>query len=84
MEKSLYGGNSVKLGKTYKAIGTIYIIMERNEGAREYLKRAYKIFEAKGMQRFMTEIKAKLKSISVKKTTEPSKNKATTRPKGKK
>jgi len=63
----LYGENSVKLGKTYKAMGTIYIIIEDHENANEYLKKAYKIFEAKDMQKFMKEVSSKLKSISSKK-----------------
>ena len=63
----LYGENSVKLAKTYKAMGTIYMIIEDYEKAKEYLKKAYKIFEAKDMQKFIKEVSSKLKSINSKK-----------------
>eukprot|EP00826_Nyctotherus_ovalis_P034041 TRINITY_DN2790_c0_g1_i16.p3 TRINITY_DN2790_c0_g1~~TRINITY_DN2790_c0_g1_i16.p3 ORF type:complete len:137 (-),score=58.48 TRINITY_DN2790_c0_g1_i16:127-537(-) len=64
MEKVNYGDDSVKVGKTYKAMGTIYCLMDNYENAKEYLARAYKIFEAKGMEKQMSEVSAKLKSMS--------------------
>lgn len=61
----------MKLGKTYKAMGTICIITDDNGRAREYLKKAYKIFESKGMSKYMAEISAKLKSVNAGKDSEP-------------
>jgi len=68
LEKKLYGEDSVKLGKTYKIIGTLYIIREDYEKAREYLSMAYKIFESKGMTKLMAEIEQKLKLLGSQKT----------------
>jgi len=61
LERNLYGEDSVKLAKTYKIIGTLHIITENPEEAKEYLTRAYKIFEAKGMDKLMNEVAGKLK-----------------------
>jgi len=63
IEKINYGDDSVKIGKTYKSIGTIYCLMEDNDKAKEYLTKAYKIFEAKGIDKLMTEVLTKLKSM---------------------
>lgn len=64
LEKNLYGEDSVKLGKTYKIIGTLHIITESPEEAKEYLTLAYKIFEAKGMDKLMKEVGGKLKMVN--------------------
>lgn len=64
MEKCLYGEDSVKLGKTYKIIGTLHIITENQEEAKQYLMQAYKIFEGKGMEKLMKEVASKLKLVS--------------------
>lgn len=61
LERNLYGENSLKLGKTYKIIGTLHIITENPEEAKEYLSKAYKIFESKGMDKLMNEVAGKLK-----------------------
>ena len=69
MERNLYGEDSVKVAKTYKIIGTLNIITESPEQAKEYLIRAYRIFEARGMEKMMKEIANKLKlADSTKKT----------------
>jgi hypothetical protein len=34
LEKTLYGENSMQLGKTFKVIGTLYIINNNPDGAR--------------------------------------------------
>ena len=60
----MYGENSIKIAKTYKIIGTLYIITEKIEEAKEYLIRAYKIFEAKGMDKFLKEIEGKLNLLN--------------------
>ncbi len=54
----------MKLGKTYKIIGTLYIITESPEEARQYLMQAYKIFESKGQDKLMKEVAGKLKLVS--------------------
>ena len=48
LEKTLYGETSVQIGKTFKVIGTLYIISNKPVEAREYLLRASKIFESRG------------------------------------
>ena len=48
LEKTLYGEGSINLGKTYKVIGTLYIINNNPAEARDYLMRAHAIFESKG------------------------------------
>ena len=55
---------SVQVGKTYKIIGTLYIILNRSEEAREYLLRCLRIFEARGLMRLMKEALNKLKMLS--------------------
>ena len=52
------------MGKTYKVIGTILIIQNQISEAKEYLQRAYHIFELKGNQKFLKEVKHKLKLLS--------------------
>eukprot|EP00831_Metopus_contortus_P040859 TRINITY_DN32008_c0_g1_i1.p1 TRINITY_DN32008_c0_g1~~TRINITY_DN32008_c0_g1_i1.p1 ORF type:complete len:128 (+),score=23.80 TRINITY_DN32008_c0_g1_i1:224-607(+) len=42
LEKELYGEDSLQVGKTFKIIGTIYIISEIFDEAQEYLEDAYK------------------------------------------
>ena len=52
------------MAKTYKIIGTLYIINERPEEAKDYLTQAYRIFEAKGMDKLAKEISGKLKLVT--------------------
>lgn len=72
LERTLYGEASVQLGKTFKVIGTLYIINSNPQEAREYLMRAHGIFEAKGLLKLLKEVKNKLKMLnsSVKLTAE--------------
>lgn len=62
----------MQLGKTFKVIGTLYIINSNPQEAREYLMRAHGIFEAKGLLKLLKEVKNKLKMLnsSVKLTAE--------------
>ena len=62
----------MQLGKTFKVIGTLYIINSNPQEAREYLMRANGIFEAKGLLKLLKEVKNKLKMLnsSVKMTAE--------------
>lgn len=60
----MYGENSVQLGKTYKVIGTLYIINNNPGEAREYLMRAHGIFESKGLLKLLKEVKSKIKMLS--------------------
>lgn len=55
---------SLNLGKTYKVIGTLYIIQNSPVEARDYLQRALAIFELKGNIKVQKEVKAKLKLLS--------------------
>lgn len=64
LEKTLYGDNSIQLGKTYKVIGTLYIINNNPAEAREYLMRAHAIFESKGLIKLLKEVKNKLKMLN--------------------
>ena len=64
LERTLYGEGSVQLGKTFKVIGTLFIINNNPGDARDYLMRAHGIFEAKGLLRLLKEVKAKLKMLS--------------------
>lgn len=64
LERTLYGDQSVQLGKTYKVIGTLFIINSNPQEARDYLMRAHGIFEAKGMLKLLKEVKSKLKMLS--------------------
>lgn len=60
---SLYGDMSLNLRKTYKVIGTLYIIQNAPVEARDYLQRALAIFELKGNVKVQKEVKAKLKLL---------------------
>lgn len=64
LERTLYGDASVQLGKTYKVIGTLYIINSNPQEAREYLMRAHGIFEAKGLVKLLKEVKSKIKMLN--------------------
>jgi tetratricopeptide (TPR) repeat protein len=64
LEKSLYGDNSSQLAKTYKVIGTLYIINNNPPEARDYLMRAHAIFESKGQLKLLKEVKNKLKMLN--------------------
>ena len=64
LEKTLYGENSMQLGKTYKVIGTLYIINNNPDGARQYLMAAHQIFESKGFVKLLKEVKNKLKMLN--------------------
>lgn len=64
LEKTLYGDSSVQLGKTYKVIGTLFIINNNPSEARDYLMRAHQIFESKGLIKLLKEVKNKLKMLN--------------------
>ena len=64
LEKTLYGDSSTQVAKTYKVIGTLHIINNNPQEAREYLMRAYSIFESKGMVKLLKEVRMKLKMIN--------------------
>jgi tetratricopeptide (TPR) repeat protein len=57
LERTLYGEASVQLAKTYKVIGTLFIINSNPQEAREYLMRAHGIFESKGLLKLLKEVK---------------------------
>lgn len=61
---TLYGDRSLNLAKTYKVIGTLYIIQNQPNEAKEYLQRALAIFELKGNLKLQKEVKSKLKLLS--------------------
>ena len=64
LEKTLYGETSVQIGKTYKVIGTLYIISNKPVEAREYLLQASKIFESRGQLKLKSEVRSKLQMLS--------------------
>mmetsp|Transcript_17936 Transcript_17936/g.15843 ORF Transcript_17936/g.15843 Transcript_17936/m.15843 type:complete len:312 (-) Transcript_17936:28-963(-) len=59
-ERSLYGETSLQLGKTYKLIGTLYILRRMQNEAKAYLQKAQTIFELKGSTKLLKEVKTKL------------------------
>ena len=59
-ERSLYGETSLQLGKTYKLIGTLYILRRMQNEAKSYLQKAQTIFELKGATKLLKEVKTKL------------------------
>lgn len=61
---TLYGDRSGNLAKTYKVIGTLYIIQNMTQEAKEYLLKAQSIFEQRGLQKLLREVKNKLKLIN--------------------
>jgi hypothetical protein len=52
------------LAKTFKVIGTLYIINSNPSEARDYLNKAHSIFESKGLLKLLKEVKSKLKMLS--------------------
>lgn len=63
MEKSLYGEESLEVGKTSKVIGTIEIILNNPKDARESLSNASVIFKMKGEHKLEKETLNKLKML---------------------
>jgi hypothetical protein len=63
LEISLYGERSSNLAKTYKVIGTLYIIQNAHTEAKQYLVQAAQIFEQRGMVKMLKEVKHKLKML---------------------
>ena len=61
---TLYGDRSGNLAKTYKVIGTLYIIQNMNQEAKEYLLKAQSIFEQRGLQKMLKEVKKLLLRIN--------------------
>lgn len=59
-ERSLYGETSLQLGRTYKLIGTLYILRKKQNEAKIYLQKAQTIFELKGATKLLKEVKNKL------------------------
>lgn len=59
-ERQLYGETSLQLGKTYKLIGTLYILRRMQSEAKAYLQKAQTIFELKGATKLLKEVKTKL------------------------
>ena len=49
LERFLYGEYSSQLAKTLKIIGSLMIIMNNIEDAKEYFMQAHAIFEQRGM-----------------------------------
>ena len=54
----------MQLGKTYKVIGTLFIINNNPVEAREYLMRAHQIFESKGLVKLLKEVKNKIRMLN--------------------
>lgn len=62
-ERTLYGETSLQLGRTYKLIGTLYILGRKINEAKVYLQKAYTIFELKGATKLLKEVKTKLHKL---------------------
>lgn len=59
-ERQLFGETSLQLGRTYKLIGTLYILRHKQAEAKVYLQKAQTIFELKGATKLLKEVKTKL------------------------
>ncbi len=59
----LYGDRSSNLAKTFKVIGTLYIIQNNAAEAKNYLSQAASIFEQRGMIKMFKEVKQKLQLL---------------------
>ncbi len=66
LETTLHGDQSVNIAKTCKVIGTLYILDNppKPREAKEYLLRAQSIFEQRGLQKMLKEVKEKVKLIN--------------------
>lgn len=66
LEQTLHGDRSVNIAKTYKVIGTLYMIDNppKPQEAKEYLLRAQSIFEQRGLPKMLKEVKEKIKLIN--------------------
>ena len=66
LEQTLHGERSVNIAKTYKVIGTLYMIDNppKPQEAKEYLLRAQSIFEQRGLPKMLKEVKEKIKLIN--------------------
>ena len=66
LEITLHGDRSVNIAKTYKVIGTLYMIDNppKPQEAKEYLLRAQSIFEQRGLPKMLKEVKEKIKLIN--------------------
>jgi tetratricopeptide (TPR) repeat protein len=62
-EKQLYGETSLQLGRTYKLIGTLFILRRMQSDAKTYLQKAQTIFELKGANKLLKEVKTKLNML---------------------
>ena len=62
-ERTLYGESSLQIGRTYKLIGTLYILMRKGPEAKTYLQKAMRIFKAKGNSKLVKEVKNKLQML---------------------
>jgi hypothetical protein len=59
----LYGERSANLAKTYKVIGTLHIILNNPNEAKNYLTLAAQIFEQRGMLKMLKEVRQKIKML---------------------
>lgn len=62
-ERTLYGESSLQIGRTYKLVGTLYILMRKGGEAKAHLQKAMKIFKAKGNSKLVKEVKSKLQML---------------------
>jgi hypothetical protein len=63
LEKALYGEYSIHVGKTYKLIGTLFILMKNMNDAREFLLKAHKIFQIKHHPKYLKEVMLTMKKL---------------------
>ena len=58
----MHGERSVNIAKTFKVIGTLYMIDNppKPQEAKEYLLRAQSIFEQRGLPKMLKEVKEKI------------------------
>ena len=66
LERTLHGDQSVNIAKTFKVIGTLYMISNppKPADAKDYLMRALVIFEQRGLQKMLKEVKDKVKLLN--------------------
>ena len=65
LEIRLYGDRSLNLARTYKVLGTLFTAQNQPTEARDFLMRAYSIFEQRGHLKMQKEVKARLKQLQL-------------------
>ena len=63
LDRELFGEHSLQYAKNLKVIGTIFMILNRYEDAKQYYTQALKTLKLLGYQKLAKDIKEKLKAV---------------------